>query len=132
MPIKGIIWGSVTGIVLGIATYFAILIWFVFSLGLDTATGEQVGNYMRSSTIYLLSFPLSVLLMMASGFVAANKSRSGYYIAALCISVIVCLSIRFGPLKLWSIYMNYIPVFIGTFLGVFISIQLNKSRLTDA
>lgn len=120
MPIKGIIWGSLSGISFGIAAYFLILLGFISYIGVDKVTGELVGNFFRSSLVYILSFPVTAVLMTAAGYLAAVKSKSSHYVAAIFISTLVCLSIKFAPFKLWSIYMNYIPVVAGTFLGVYL------------
>lgn len=71
MPIKGILWGALSGISFGVAAYFIILLGFISYTGLNNVTGEQAGSFFRSSLVYILSFPLTALLMTAAGYIAA-------------------------------------------------------------
>jgi uncharacterized membrane protein len=60
-----------------------------------------------------------VSLFIASWF-ATRKLESKTYLITGPIVAITALSITFGPLKLVSIHMNFIPILLGGILGAYI------------
>jgi hypothetical protein len=81
------------------------------------------------------SMPFSFLALLISGFIATRKLVLGHYWVVLIVALVVCLSIKIGPLKLISIHMSYLPILFGGMVGAFLASKTNKSRckrITDA
>ncbi|MFV1922224.1 MAG: hypothetical protein ACMZ63_06450 [Methylotenera sp.] len=133
-PIKGIIIGTLVSITLGFIAYVAVAVIGIYSNGLQSGGSsvqaiEIVQAYTNSKGVYLLSFPLTILLMSMAGYLGAKKSVSLPYLAIGSIAVLVCISMHFG-FNVITIYKNYIPVILGCFIGGHVWVR--KQKLNQA
>jgi len=131
LPIKGIVIGSLISLTLGFIAYLIVALIGIYSNGLQSAgSGSSeaikiVQAFTSSTGVYLLSFPVTLVLMSISGYYGAKKSVCLPYLAMTFIVLIVCAAMNFG-FNVITIYKNYIPVFLGCFIGGHIWVRQQK------
>jgi len=127
--IKPIFIGMFFGILTGVIGYLTTSLYLSISQGVTESS--ELLELLRSNKAMYWSMPFSFLVLLISGYITSRKLSKGHYLAALIVALLVCLSIRIGPLKIISIHMSYIPIIIGSLAGAYLSKIINKSRPID-
>ncbi len=127
--VKPILLGTLFGLLSGILGYLATVLYL--SIGQGVTESSDIVELLRSNEAMYWSMPFSFLALLISGFISTRKLNTGYYLIAFVVALAVCLSIRFGPLKIISIHMNYLPIIIGSLTGAYLSKKINKSSQQD-
>ena len=127
--IKPIFIGMFFGILTGVIGYLTTSLYLSISQGVTESS--ELLELLRSNKAMYWSMPFSFLVLLISGYITSRKLSKGHYLAALIVALLVCLSIRIGPLKIISIHMSYIPIIIGSLIGAYLSKKVNKSTQSD-
>lgn len=126
--LKGIAVGSAVTIAGGIIGYFIVIFWLIAQGISDSA---ELVDTIRSNKAMYWSIPYTLTCMVIAIYLSSKKLLSGHYLVAMGVSVLVSLSIHFGPLKIVTIHMSHLTIFVGALTGAFLASKLNKPLKND-
>ena len=127
--VKPVLLGTLFGLLSGVIGYFATVLYL--SIGQGLTESSELVELLRSKEAMYWSMLFSFLALLISSFICSRKLNTGHYYVAFVVALVVCLSITLGPLKIISIHMNYLPIFIGSLTGAYLTKKINKSSQQD-
>jgi len=122
---KELILGLIIALGSGVLGYLCTVLYLQISMNIQDS--KELVEIIRSNQAMYWSLPYSFLSLSFATWVATRKLSGQHYLISLAIILVTAVTITFGPVKIISIHMNYIPIVIGGLLGAYIGKKHNKA-----